>query len=248
MTKLLLLSDLHFEFDRDMPEFVEGLDNDVDVLVLAGDITVNDQIEDTLGLFCGRFENVVFVPGNHEYYHSSPQAISDIRDRCLKRHANLDWLNNNVAVINGQRFLGSTGWFRDHPTNFPYERNMSDFNVINDFKPWVYEEQARFEQFLEANLQVDDIVVTHHLPSEVCIDDFFKGSFLNRFFACDYSNLIYSRGPKLWMYGHTHFEQDQTISNTRLVCNPRGYPHERNAFDPSDNGKQSTYTGKLITV
>ena len=38
--KILLLSDLHFEFHRDTQEFISKLDNDVDILVLAGDIDV----------------------------------------------------------------------------------------------------------------------------------------------------------------------------------------------------------------
>lgn len=245
--RIMLLSDLHLEFHCDTVEFVSKLDSDVDVLVLAGDINVHDQIIVTLDLFCNKFKNVVYVPGNHEYYHTSPKKLKAIRKKCHKRNDNLHWLDNEIVTIKGQRFLGGTGWFRDHPTNFPYERNMSDFNVIQDFKPWVYEEQAKFELLLENNLQVGDVVVTHHLPSEVCIDDFFKGSFLNRFFVCDYSNLIYDRGPALWMYGHTHFEQDLSVGDTRLVCNPRGYPNERNPFDPADN-KEKIYKQKIIEV
>ena len=246
--KILLLSDLHFEFHRDTQEFISKLDNDVDILVLAGDIDVYDQIENTLDLFCDRFTNVVYVPGNHELYHSSPQVIAETRARCLKHHTNLDWLHNEVAVINGQRFLGGTGWFREDPQSAMYERNMSDFNIISDFKPWVYEEQARFEQFIKANLQEGDVVVTHHLPSEICIDKYFKGSVLNRFFVCDYTDLILDRDPALWMYGHTHFEQDLKLGNTRLVCNPRGYPHERNPFDPSSGSNSKHYHSKLITL
>lgn len=245
--RLLLLSDLHFEHHCDTAEFVSKLDNDVDVLVLAGDIDTYDQIEDTLGLFCQRFTHVLYTPGNHELYHSSPAAVDAIRTRCLKRHPNLDWLQNELAVINGQRFLGGTGWFREDPMSFMYEKNMGDFNVIKDIKPWVYEEQARFEAFLNDNLQEGDIVITHHLPSEICIDPFFKGSVLNRFFVCDYSDLILDRKPSLWMYGHTHFEQDLKLGDTRLLCNPRGYPNE---FDPliGQPRPADSYQGKLIEL
>lgn len=31
---------------------------------------------------------------------------------------------------------------------------------------------------------------------------------------------------KYWFYGHTHTEGDAIINNTRLLCNPLGYPDE----------------------
>ncbi len=41
-------------------------------------------------------------------------------------------------------------------------------------------------------------------------------------------------GVKLWVHGHIHKQSDYKIKDTRIICNPRGYPDEPNPhFDPS---------------
>ncbi len=51
--KVLVLSDLHLEFHKDDGlSFIESLNTDVDVLVLAGDITKYYLISYVLGEFC----------------------------------------------------------------------------------------------------------------------------------------------------------------------------------------------------
>ena len=37
----------------------------------------------------------------------------------------------------------------------------------------------------------------------------------------------------LWIHGHTHTAFDYDVRGTRVVCNPRGYPHETTGFDPA---------------
>ena len=39
--------------------------------------------------------------------------------------------------------------------------------------------------------------------------------------------LIIEMQPRLWVHGHTHEIFDYYIGTTRVLCNPRGYPHER---------------------
>lgn len=36
----------------------------------------------------------------------------------------------------------------------------------------------------------------------------------------------------LWTHGHTHHTFDYAIGDTRIVCNPHGYPGEKSGFDP----------------
>ena len=70
MPRLLLLSDLHFEFHKDAGEsFVASLaPTGIDVLVLAGDIAVGAGIGPALDLMCARFRasTVVYVHGMGE--------------------------------------------------------------------------------------------------------------------------------------------------------------------------------------
>ena len=234
--RIKLLSDLHFEHYKGVEEFISSLDREVDLLVLAGDIDVHPGIESTLAAFCSEFRQVLFVPGNHEYYPTYPLTFDATLQKIEASFANLTALysGRRSSVIDGIRFHGSTGWFREDPFSASFARRVSDFTQIKSFVPWVYEEQQAFEAYLQENLASADVVVTHHLPSPICIADRFKTSTLNRFFVCDYSKLILDRQPRLWMFGHTHYAFDGLLGNTRLVCNPRGYPKEMNTgFDPN---------------
>ena len=77
-----LLSDLHIEFHQDRgAAWIDALDpSGIDVLILAGDIAeVRDGLlGDVLQLFTDRYPQVVFVPGNHEYYGSSLDVCHEV--------------------------------------------------------------------------------------------------------------------------------------------------------------------------
>jgi len=224
-----LLDDLHLEHWRDHDEFIGTVSaDDCDVLILAGDIDAGWHIGETLDKFCAKFPQVVFLNGNHEYYNISQEELYANLSAAEKRNKNLHWLrtDNYTTTIEGKTFHGATGWFRDDPLNQVYHRNMSDFHVIPNLKDWVYDEQKAFQTHLEENLGEGDIVVTHHMPSDLVIHDLFKGSVINRFFVCDYTELIMDRKPALWLFGHTHMPTDIMIGETRTVCNPRSYPGE----------------------
>jgi predicted phosphodiesterase len=83
--RIQILSDLHFEFHRDNGRsFVETLDPaGVDALVLAGDISVGDDLPEALGLLCRRFHDaaVIYVHGNHEFYYAYPVHTLHKNDR-----------------------------------------------------------------------------------------------------------------------------------------------------------------------
>jgi predicted phosphodiesterase len=110
-----LLSDLHFESH---PHFVPQPAPGADVLVLAGDIgsyQTNSSLTQ-LGIAdfgLQRFANwpcpVVFVPGNHEYDGQEfDEAHARLQDVC--KRLGLIWLEREVAVIEGVRFVGCTLW------------------------------------------------------------------------------------------------------------------------------------------
>jgi hypothetical protein len=71
------------------------------------------------------------------------------------------------------------------------------------------------------------LVVTPHLPPPRSIAPQYAGSSLNRFFVAeDAAGLVERSGDRLWIHGHTHTPCDYVIGETRVVCNPRGYPGE----------------------
>jgi Icc-related predicted phosphoesterase len=231
--RVQILSDLHFEFDEDGGEaFAHDVPVVGDVLVLAGDLLPMRSIEDAkraFGWFCGRFPHVVFLPGNHEYYRTSPANAEAVLTACAKSFANLHVLNPRVATIDGTRFVGAALWFPPTPDETKFRRLMNDFRLIEGFVPWVHETHAAHLTFLRMNIQRGDVVVTHYLPHPRSVAPQFAGSPLNRFFlAEDTTDLVERAGARLWIHGHTHAPCDYVVGETRVVCNPRGYPQEAN--------------------
>lgn len=229
--RIQLLSDLHFEFDEDRGErFARAVPVAGDVLVLAGDLLPLlslDEIERAFGWFCRRFPHVVFVPGNHEYYRTKPTEAEARLATCAVVFPNLHVLNPGTAVIDGVRFVGGPLWFPPTADEAKYRRFMNDFDLIEGFVPWVHETHAAHLAFLDANVRRGDVVVTHHLPHPGSIARQFVGSPLNRFFlAGDASGLVERAGARLWIHGHTHVPCDYVVGDTRVICNPRGYPRE----------------------
>jgi predicted phosphodiesterase len=244
MPTIRLLSDLHLEFQPGTwREFVGSIEPNADVLVLAGDIAT-DGIADALRAFCARWRRVVFVAGNHEFYGSSVDATNERLAEVSQRGslANLHWLENQSVTIDGVRFLGASLWFQDLPQRGPNESDprhgLTDFYAIRGLEPWVYRQNAKTREWLDANVRAGDVVVTHHLPSERSTHPKYRGHPVNRFFlgctTLEIDTLIRERGPRLWLHGHTHESMDYLLGETRVVCNPRGYwGHEMNpAFDP----------------
>lgn len=248
--KILPLSDLHFEFHRDGGEaFVKTLPEGdlVDVVVLAGDIAVGPGIPAALKLFCDRYEKVVYVHGNHEFYDQYYGDVIAHTLRATEENENLIWLNNDhiwiknedaryASEVLNERFVGNTLWFPQPEDYLTYERakrGMTDFSAIKDFESWVFDRNASHINFLNEIVDYMDIVVTHHLPTFESVDRQYEGSPLNAFFVCDMRELILKSRPKLWIHGHTHTSMDYMLGNTRIVCNPFGYARieENSRFD-----------------
>jgi predicted phosphodiesterase len=239
--KLHIMSDLHFEMHADGgSELIRGLDSTgVDVLVLAGDITMARCYEDLEGVFkplTRKYRHILYVPGNHEYYKSSPAQVTRNLAKLTKAFPEVVTPQNGATVLAGQRFVVGTMWFRLDPAAEPSKRLMHDFSLIKDFEPWVYEQNAAFEQIVANRLRATDVVVTHHLPAPQSTPARFARSAANAFFMCDMTSYISERQPKLWIHGHTHDRCDYLLGRTRVVANPLGYPSEPNslaAFEPS---------------
>jgi predicted phosphodiesterase len=225
--RLQLLSDVHVEFHADAGvDFVRSLDPDgVDVLVLAGDIAVGPGIVPALRLFCERYEHstVVYVHGNHEYYGTNREAVVGFTHEAARANRNLIWLDSELAVIDGQRFIGGPLWFERRIEAERFKRAMADFQEISGFESWVYDEHARMKALLTDELREGDVVVTHHLPTYRSVAPRFSSSPLNAFFVSDVEDLIEERRPRLWMHGHTHASVDARVGATRVLCNPFGY-------------------------
>lgn len=163
------------------------------------------------------------VLGNHEFYGSTFGKVKDECKKIISSYKNVSILDRSSVMIDGQRFIGSTLWFEKTLIGDRNKGFMNDFHSIRNFENWVYEENFKDSTFLEREINENDIVVTHHLPSHQSVHSKFKGSALNSFFVYDMEDLILKKQPKLWIHGHTHESCYYNIKKTTVICNPFGY-------------------------
>lgn len=232
MMRFAVASDLHFEFHRDGGSTLTGELPDTEIIVIAGDLASSDVLWDALLHLLRKYQHVVFVYGNHEFYGSNFQKVRQNMEKLQRRlpklrevdpHGQLHILDNSTCEIEGQRFVGTTMWFRKLPGIELKHHYMNDFRVIGGGSERIYQENVKALEFLEATVGPDDVVVTHHLPSEGSIAKQFVGNPYNCFYMCDVEDLILNRQPKLWVHGHTHDSCSYTIDRTHVLCNPFGY-------------------------
>lgn len=224
--RIQLLSDLHFETQADGGlSLIESLDaSRCDVLVLAGDICAGlEGLEQGLRAFCQKFTHVVYVPGNHEFWHITRSGLLEVLDRVSKAHPNFHPLNRSVVTIEGQRFVGTTLWFSDTPMARQHARYWADFTHILDLGEWVYTINRLDRMFFARELQPGDVAVSHHLPSFLSVAPEYAGEASNCYFVSDIEETILQKRPALWLHGHTHASIRATLGSTTLLTNPFGY-------------------------
>jgi predicted phosphodiesterase len=242
--RLRILSDLHREFDQFEPAPVNA-----DLIVLAGDID--------LGRDGGRWARqhfkdapVGYVLGNHEFYrHALPELTHTLKRE--SEGSGVHVLENAAIELNGWTILGCTLWsdfcLDDNREGAmrTAEQMMSDYALIDHSEKGrglraidTAELHAASAAWLRRELSRHDsartVVVTHHAPSARSIPPFYKGSPLNPAFASNLDALVAESRVPLWIHGHTHFNVDYLIGQTRVLSNQRGYPDQLAAgFNPS---------------
>lgn len=104
--RIHVLSDLHLNTGaHQVPT-----DLDADVMVVAGDV-----MDGTAGVewLCEIGHRAIFVPGNHEYYSHSADVDMETIERTLRDATlgtNVTFLQNDQAIIDNVRFLGTALW------------------------------------------------------------------------------------------------------------------------------------------
>lgn len=264
--KISLVSDLHLEFADINIQNNHGCD----VLILAGDIMVSQDLHDhpqphggmwefneLAGLgerqrkaqsfrdFLKRvsfqFPHVIYVAGNHEFYHGKfYKGLDYLRSECAQ-YPNIYFLEDDYKMIDGVIFVGSTLWTdmnRGDPITMHSIKDMiNDYKTIrNDLRNYsklsptdtVSRHKKSLEYFRETIDQHPTdicVVVGHHAPSSLSTDPRYQSEFImNGAYRSDLSDFILDRPQiKLWCHGHMHNHSDYLIGDTRIVCNPRGY-------------------------
>lgn len=264
--KIKLVSDLHLEF----ADLILDNKNDCDLLILAGDIIVSQDLHDHPPPLSGlwsfnelsglgdrqrkaqsyrdflkrasfQFPHVIYVAGNHEFYHGKFfKGLDYLREECEK-YPNIYFLEDETKIIDDVVFVGATLWTdmnRGDPVTMHAIKDMiNDYKTIrNDARDYAklspIDTVTRHRKSLEYFRQVLDrhandrcVVVGHHAPCYLSTDPRYKNEFImNGAYRSELSEFILDRPQiKLWCHGHMHNCSDYMIGETRVVCNPRGY-------------------------
>jgi Icc-related predicted phosphoesterase len=262
--KIKLVSDLHLEFsDVNITN-----DENCDVLILGGDILIAQDLHDHsaekvsiaamiesmssrqaaafrfrdfLKRVSSQFPHVIYVAGNHEFYHGKFVAsLEYLRDECAE-FSNIYFLERDTKVIDDVVFVGGTLWTDmnkgDPLTLHAVADMMNDFRIVRHdeygyTKLRPAHAMSRHRQTLDYIRVVLDenqtrrcVVVTHMAPSFQSISEkYVDSTLMNGAYASDLSEFILDRPQiKLWTHGHVHSVNDYMIGSTRVVSNPRGY-------------------------
>lgn len=188
-----------------------------------------------------RFPHVIYIAGNHEFYHGKyPDAYDYIRNEVANIN-NLYFLEQEYKRIDDVIFIGGTLWTdmnrRDPLTISACADMMNDYRTIRmpskgyaKLRPEVtirqHNETVNYiKRILADNPNEKTVVVGHHAPTKLsCKPKYEKDHLLNGAYSSDLSEIMLNNPQiKLWTHGHTHDCFDYTIGTCRVVCNPRGY-------------------------
>lgn len=236
--KLHILSDLHIEFEAFNPP-----ETSADIIVLAGDIHVGKKGIDWANK---NFPDkpVFYILGNHEYYGQAwPKHVETLKQ--LAQGSNIHILENQSLTVNEVVFLGCTLWtdfklFGD-PRIAGYEatQTMTDYKKIRVSPSYrklrsidtatIHNKSLNWlgEEFIK-NKGKKIVAISHHAPSLQSIPEKYKNDILTAAYVSNLDRFVQESGAALWIHGHIHAQCDYRIGSTRVICNPRGYPHEYN--------------------
>lgn len=228
--KIAVASDLHLEMRNEAKAIIRVIERcivDADVLVLAGDIIsgayIDKLLPDVLWAFCSEYEEVIFVPGNHEYWHSNFNAVNGLL-RQLEQDMNVNVLLNEGVSINGVSFYGGPLWFNKSVHSEFYRPQWSDFNYIDEDADEIYYQSALFRANFPDSV---DVAISHHLPYRESVPNRFRDSPINCYFLNDVQDLM--ARSRFWIHGHTHSQCDYERLDCRVLCNPLGAPREQSS-------------------
>lgn len=262
--RIKLVSDLHLEFsDVEIPN-----NENCDLLILSGDILIAqdlhdhprqswieskeylwkngnmrpamaDRFRDFLDRCSKNFPHVIYVAGNHEFYHGKWLATIDYLREETSYWSNIYFLEKDVKVIEDMPFLGCTLWTdlnKGNPiTMHDVSMMLNDHRLIRhdglgytklravhtmerhyEHVKWLKETVPQFEKC---------VVVGHMGPTLLSIQPQYKNDIhINGAYCSDLSEFILDHPQiKLWTQGHTHHAFEYKVGETTVICNPRGY-------------------------
>lgn len=232
MVNFQIMSDIHIETFSENLLIENFVTPSAEILILAGDIgRVHryNQLENFLINLCSKFEIVLYVLGNHEYYRVDgviPKSMEDILidiEKIKAKIPNLYILNRKSVIIEDVCISGCTLWSRAIVDIPPYRvrilgMNMAKYNSLFDQDRIYIESMINYCQKKKLKL----LVVTHHCPT-FSLTRQKKSDKYKSLYCSNLDYLLDGKKVHTWVCGHIHFNFDVRMKNgMRLVSNQKG--------------------------
>ena len=189
------------------------------------------------------FNQVYFLPGNHEYYSGYPLSIES--HLFEKIRSNVILINNAMIELKNTCLIFSTLWSHISPGKaLLIRRRIADFGhiicegellSIDKFNEIHQHDLDFLQRALKNNSNLNKIVITHHVPTYLCQPPEYRGSDLSEGFIVELKHIIANNDIDYWIYGHSHKNLPPVdIGGTRLLTNQLGYIEmdEQRSFNP----------------
>lgn len=237
--KVQFASDLHLDcrehIELDAGSVIGRLaycKRDARVLVLGGDTAELRDPWSWLGWLSQmrkHWDEIVVVPGNHEYYGLDRGEANHLMGRLMESVEGVNFIEDGLhPVLGSADYLigGSVLWYEDHPLTRAMESGINDFTEIVDCSDWVYEAGRVSRAWAQdETLEKCSLMVTHVPTDSRLLDRPPTG--LSRFYFHQLDS--WKRAP-VWASGHTHLAFDRELptndAEKRFVSNALGYPGE----------------------
>lgn len=237
--KIQILSDLHIEFqDLTLPE------HDSDVVILAGDIHIKGRGIEWIKKNIPN-KPVIYILGNHEFYGNAyPKHIAKLK--ASLENEGIFLLENESISLDGISFYGCTLWTDFELFGDPRIAGYHCQQIMNDYKKIrltpkysklrsidTHIINSKSVKWLKAAVLNDSsskkVIVTHHATSKLSLPKHRWDNLSSAAYTSNLDSLVGDLNADYWVHGHIHYSADYFIGNTRVLCNPRGYPDQPNS-------------------
>lgn len=245
--RIQFCSDLHLEINQRV-EYTTLIEPSAPILALIGDIGDPENAE--IGIFlkwcCHHWKQVLYIPGNHEFWRIRPGSRKTV-DSLMGILKGLEKTLPNLIICWRTKFQSEDGvivlatplWSRPAEGVVPHESEHAWIDPDRSFDSETLSQLHEADlQWLKRELQINKkrtvVVLTHYAPTLMLIDRRQVKDADATLYASDLDTLI--RPPIVaWVCGHIHQSIQWTKSwenangdsgEVLILTNPRGYRSE----------------------
>ena len=237
LKKIRLYSDIHNEL-REKNYDIPVLDGESSsILILAGDIDSDiHRLANYINDLSCRFELVIFVPGNHEYYgndiytyHRTIKMYITNKNVIISHLDGCNFTYNNIDFYIGTLWTAPVKKFENRINDYyKIKINSTDIFRLENHKQIYDNEQLKLRKYLrERDSDNKLVVVSHFSPSMECAHKHYNRNELSVYFNHENETIDQLiEAADYWFFGHTHYNIDMNLNGCNVISNQVGYLSE----------------------